>query len=220
VTRADASPVCADRDEPTVDEAMSPPAGPSSPPPRRRKRQEDLLASHVPALGQPIGSEGNQTRTTTYPRDLMDDENGTFPADQDMDDNGEERDLEDEEDPVSYRALQEQMYSGPTDFIHTSRSYDDEDAALQAALKASMDDLPADWVSKPKPTERVSKKTSPKKAAPAPPPIETKQPAPVQAVTSSGAAGSKFKEELEVDDEDVQTEPLSAGSYCCHFCDE
>ena len=35
--------------------------------------------------------------------------------------------------------------SGPTDFAMQSRSYDDEDEALQAALKASMQDLPADW---------------------------------------------------------------------------
>lgn len=34
---------------------------------------------------------------------------------------------------------------GPTDFAMQSRSYDDEDTALQAALKASMQDLPADW---------------------------------------------------------------------------
>lgn len=36
-------------------------------------------------------------------------------------------------------------HSGPTDFAKQSRSYDDEDEALQAALKASMQDLPADW---------------------------------------------------------------------------
>lgn len=35
--------------------------------------------------------------------------------------------------------------AGPTDFAMQSRSYDDEDEALQAALKASMQDLPADW---------------------------------------------------------------------------
>lgn len=33
----------------------------------------------------------------------------------------------------------------PLDFAMQSRSYDDEDEALQAALKASMQDLPADW---------------------------------------------------------------------------
>jgi ataxin-3 len=45
-------------------------------------------------------------------------------------------------DPI----MDEDPYSrGPTDFAYQSRSYDDEDAALQAALKASMQDLPADW---------------------------------------------------------------------------
>ena len=33
-----------------------------------------------------------------------------------------------------------------TDFQQHSRSYDDEDAALQAALRASMEDVPEGWV--------------------------------------------------------------------------
>jgi ataxin-3 len=44
-------------------------------------------------------------------------------------------------DPI----MDESAHAGPTDFAFHSRSYDDEDEALQAALKASMDDLPADW---------------------------------------------------------------------------
>lgn len=38
------------------------------------------------------------------------------------------------------------VYAGPTDFAFNSRSYDDEDEALQAALKASMQGLPDDFV--------------------------------------------------------------------------
>jgi hypothetical protein len=44
-------------------------------------------------------------------------------------------------DPI----MNESEQAGPSDFAFQSRSYDDEDEALQAALKASMDDLPADW---------------------------------------------------------------------------
>ena len=95
------------------------------------------------------------------------------------------------------------MYSGPTDFTHSSRSYDDEDAALQAALKASMDDLPTDWA----PPELKKPETVTWKPAPS----ETPRPVPSASMHTTGAGGSKFKEELEVDDEDVQTETLTAG---------
>ncbi|OCF38314.1 ataxin-3, partial [Kwoniella heveanensis CBS 569] len=49
-------------------------------------------------------------------------------------------------------------YSGPTDFQFQSRSYDDEDAALQAALKASMMDLPPGWEAPPELPPKASEK--------------------------------------------------------------
>jgi len=199
-------------DQPTVDEPTSSPAGLSSPPARRRKRQEDLIPSTIPddfALGQPIRPARNATRVDLSPRDVLDDQTGTFPADPaDEREEGEEEDAAEPYQTYNYRALQDEMYSGPTDFALHSRSYDDEDAALQAALKASMDDLPPDWVA----PEVEAKEKVTKKPTPAPPPLLTTKPVAAPPVTSPGAAGSNFKEEIEAEDEDVQTEPLSAGT--------
>ncbi|WVR00244.1 hypothetical protein IAU59_007386 [Kwoniella sp. CBS 9459] len=52
------------------------------------------------------------------------------------------------------------FYSGPTDFQFHSRSYDDEDEALQAALKASMMDLPPGWEAPPELPPKESEKPS------------------------------------------------------------
>lgn len=53
----------------------------------------------------------------------------------------------DEAPSRSYRDwAQAHAYGGPTDFQYNTRSYDDEDEALQAALRASMEDLPEDYV--------------------------------------------------------------------------
>ena len=65
--------------------------------------------------------------------------------------------------------------SDPTDFAHLSRSYDDEDAAFQAALRASMEDVPAGWVAPElheKPIQRTTSATA--QRAPLPQPPETK----------------------------------------------
>ena len=151
-------------------------------------------------------------------RDVLEDENGTFPAMHEDGEQGErdgrdgdEQDYENDEqldehdldrEMPSYRA-REHTYGGPTDFAFHSRSYDDEDEALQAALKASMDDLPPDWVAPPaEPKEQVNKKV-PKKAAPVLEPVVTEAVAQRPAIESPGVGGSKFKEEIE-DDDDVQ----------------
>lgn len=189
-------------DQPTVDpSSISNIAGPSSPPARRRKRQEDLLdpEPHHTLSGQPARPPRNPARNPSA--DILDNQTGTFATD-DQDD----EELDDETDAIgSYRRVED--YAAPMDFAQHSRSYDDEDAALQAALKASMDDLPADWVPpKLEPKEKpIEKRPLPSPAAPAPA-IST---AGVPAV-SGPASGSKFKEEIE-DDDDAPVEELSPG---------
>ena len=98
-------------------------AGPSSPPPARRRRQQHLgptddadVSDDPFCNAQPSRSDASASRAIPMPRDEEIDENEAF------------------------------GHSGATDFQHLSRSYDDEDAALQAALRASMEDVPEGWV--------------------------------------------------------------------------
>jgi ataxin-3 len=101
-------------------------------------------------------------------------------------------------------------YGGPMDFAFQSRSYDDEDAALQAALKASMDDLPPGWVAPVFEENPVARKPS-QSSAPAP-----------AAVAPPGLSAQNRDEEIEEDDEvdEPQVEELSPGesarlsTYC------
>lgn len=161
-------------DQPTVDPSSLPSsAGPSSPPARRRKRQEDL----IPTSPEASGSLPPRPPRRNYPSNPGPEQGMEF----DMDPTGEisEHHLagpdaigsidpfgnEDAEDGHGHR-----NYGGPTDFSFQSRSYDDEDAALQAALKASMADLPPGWVApelKPKeqPIRRESHRASEREAA-------------------------------------------------------
>jgi ataxin-3 len=136
--------------------------------------------------------------------DILDGQIGTFGAD-DLDD----EDLESQEDVDAIGSYRPEAYDAPMDFAHHSRSYDDEDAALQAALKASMDDLPPDWVAPvlPPKDKPIQKRPLPTPAtAPSPSPATAEQPA------SAGLAhGSRFKEEIEEDDDDAPAEEFSPG---------
>jgi ataxin-3 len=86
--------------------------------------------------------------TDDYDEDISSDDLDIDPTGQ----TGGRPQRQDHYDPI----MDEDPYSrGPTDFAYQSRSYDDEDAALQAALKASMQDLPADWKApEPKPVRK------------------------------------------------------------------
>lgn len=195
-------------DQPTVDPSSaaqsSSAPGPSSPPARRQKRQPDLIDPDASDTSptHPVRPPRNPARHSGQSsRDVLDDQTGTFPTD-----DAEDEELDDDIDAIgSYRQVEN--YAGPMDFTQHSRSYDDEDAALQAALKASMDDLPPDWVApKLEPKEKpIQKRPLPTPAAAAP--IAT---VPSVQSDSAGAGGSKFKEELEEDDE-VPVEELSPG---------
>ncbi|WWC94749.1 hypothetical protein V866_001597 [Kwoniella sp. B9012] len=145
-------------DAPSVDFPSSSGAGPSSPPvPRRRRRQEDLVPEDPIAIDSDEYSRPAVTRTrqssnrsTPGPNPAVDIfDNQTFPLDHgDGDgDEGEEIHSEEAEGEGRVGTARDDMfgYTGPTDFQFHSRSYDDEDEALQAALKASMNDLPPGW---------------------------------------------------------------------------
>ena len=192
-------------DQPTTDPSSFP-AGPSSPPPRRRRRQEDLVdpqGTDSYAQFNPPRPPRNPARNASY--DPLDGETGTFLSGHDDDD----EDIDDTAhgDAIgSYGRLDQEEYTGPTDFAFHSRSYDDEDAALQAALKASMEDLPPDWEAPVlEPKEKPIEKRAPAPVA-APEPVP-EPPAPAQAEL---AGGSRFKEELDDEDEEP-TEQLSPG---------
>lgn len=108
---------------------------------------------------------------------------------------------------------------GPTDFMYQNRSYDDEDEALQAALKASMADIPAGFEMpelkplRPPPVKKVSQQKDSEVASSGAPPVpepprrwrpaeEAHQDAPTSSVT-------------EEDDEDPVQE-LSPGMLFLH----
>ncbi|WRT70278.1 uncharacterized protein IL334_007276 [Kwoniella shivajii] len=157
-------------DTPTVDfPSSSFPAGPSSPPARRKKRQEDLIPSDPideDSFAKPAVTRTRQSSNRSTPGiatgagvgdgDIFD--NQTFPMGNENDvDDGDESIHSEEVFPTIQNGREELYgagaggigYGGPTDFQFNSRSYDDEDEALQAALKASMADLPDDWEAPP-----------------------------------------------------------------------
>lgn len=134
-------------------------------------------------------------------------------------------------------AGQEEADVEAADFRYHSRSYDDEDAALQAALKASMADIPSGWVP---PALEKKKPVQPKaqpKALPEVPPVRTDLAAPAQpdkpptprrkesgkssgtpkSPTSAGVAGSKFREVIDEED-DKPAESLSPGQSYHLLC--
>lgn len=183
-------------DQPTVDPSSA--AGPSSPPVRRKKRQEDLVdpaATDSYAQYQPPRPPRNPARTASG-QDVLDGQTGAFLSNDD-----DEESVNHEDAIGSYR--REPAYAGPTDFAFQSRSYDDEDAALQAALKASMEDLPPGWEAPElKPKEKPIQRKASVPVVPSPP---VAQPA-----AEETASGSRFREEIE-DDDDEPIEQLTAG---------
>lgn len=144
-------PDSANPDQPTVDAASLPQAGPSSPPARRTKRQEDLAPVSPNQDGVYPASSGRRRLrapgTSAQYTEGDDDDEEIDSDDFDMDPTGEPTArprAREHYDPIMDEDAH-QSGSGPMDFAMQSRSYDDEDEALQAALKASMQDLPADW---------------------------------------------------------------------------
>lgn len=166
-------------------------------------------------LSAPSRPSRNPPQTSfQHEKDVFDD--STFPQTANEDDVDREVEDEDEEDTFEdaeqfHRHRQEEMYGGPTDFRNLSRSYDDEDAALQAALKASMADVPAGWA--PPKLESNKPRASERKVSAPPPPAPVPVPAPVPELGTpekNTNHGSKFVEDMEEDD-DGPAESLSPG---------
>lgn len=176
-------------DSPSVDPSSV--AGPSSPPSKsRRKRQEDL-AGVIPAddpFLQQPQSSSSAQRNTFGGADTLEE-----------DDDG---DL-----PV-----------GASDFAHHTRAYDDEDAAFQAALRASMEDVPVDWVAPDFKKKKANAVSDGKRELPTPPvaaPVATQNWRP-----AGGAAEVKQpakEEDMKIIDEPEAplspTEELSQGKF-------
>ena len=132
----------------------------------------------------------------------------------------EDEEIPSDEEHFPVDDAQEGMH-GPSDFTRNQRDYDDEDAALQAALKASMEDIPSGWVAPSLETRALPKRPSQQSQTNVPPvlgqPVEA-APAEVakperkntgKTETTDKSSGSKFKEEI--DDDDEPAEELSPG---------
>ncbi|WVQ84709.1 hypothetical protein IAT38_006865 [Cryptococcus sp. DSM 104549] len=178
-------------DQPTVDTTGSPPARPA-----RRRRQPDI-PSDPAAMEEdefsrpPVNPRSRLSSSRSTPgagaiagaggaeADVFDDTHH-FPGDEaaaaDDDEEIDEFDDGEVDEPPFPSHDDEPAYTGPTDFSFHARSYDDEDEALQAALKASMADLPEGWVAPPELGPKESEK-----------PVLMKQPL---REVSQGAGGS------------------------------
>ncbi|BEJ13536.1 hypothetical protein CspHIS471_0307100 [Cutaneotrichosporon sp. HIS471] len=112
---------------------------------RRRRRQEDLTSDGVEEQDLLPGSyPGSGSRTPQPSRSYVEVAASGAPDDED-------EELDTDIPSSSYAglnldALNYGMYGGVTDFQFNNRSYDDEDEALQAALRASMEDVPDGYV--------------------------------------------------------------------------
>lgn len=142
---------------------------------RRQRRQQDPTSEFVeeqdllPGSGSqtPGSASRSKRKDKSKKRDELDEALERHAA-QDF----EDEELDDDDLYHDARAF-DYPPEAPTDFKYHNRSYDDEDEALQAALKASMADLPPDFEMpelqplKPAPVKKQSQPAPEKKAAPA-----------------------------------------------------
>lgn len=198
-------------DEPTVDAASLPAqAGPSLPPARRNRRQEDLEPQSpdfeaFPAEPVRLPSRNAPQGNLDYDEDISSDD-----FEMDMDPTGQPTSRSaraNHYDPIMNEAEQ----AGASDFAFQSRSYDDEDQALQAALKASMEDLPADWKApEAKPVRKsITSAADRMKAAQDKAQAALKRESDLRAEVE--AEEEKRQREAEEDDEEEKLEDLSPG---------
>jgi len=204
-------------DEPTVDASSLPAqAGPSSPPARRNRRQEDL---------EPQSPDSEAFPTEPVRRPSRNVPQGNLDYDEDISSDDYEMDMDPTGQPTS-RSARANQYDpivneaepvGPSDFTFQSRSYDDEDQALQAALKASMEDLPADWKApEPKPVRKsITSAADRMKAAQDKAQAALKRESDLRAEVE--AEEKKRQKEAEEEDEEEKLEDLSPGKFTVSF---
>ncbi|WVQ72513.1 hypothetical protein IAR50_002070 [Cryptococcus sp. DSM 104548] len=230
-------------DRTTVDPDVQPSAGPSSPPAPargsgRRRRQPDLSSDGIEDIDDPFAappppSRSRQTSSRSHTvkgeDDIFSNVHGVLqessnnhsstrqePISIDDSDEQEDQDEELDDDFEMLGAGGAGGYTGPTDFQQHARSYDDEDAALQAALKASMADVPQGWElpdmwKEGQAGTRSGTGSAPSMAAPADPaPAPAQQPAQPWSVRQDEAApAQEQKDEVEDDDDDEPAEEVS-----------
>lgn len=143
---------------------------------RRQRRQQDPTSEFVeeqdllPGSGSqtPGSASRSKRKDKSKKRDELDEALERHAA-QDF----EDEELDDDDDLYHDAHAFEYPPEAPTDFKYHNRSYDDEDEALQAALKASMADLPPGFEMpelkplQPAPVKKQSQPAPEKKAAPA-----------------------------------------------------
>lgn len=125
------------------------PSSPSRPP--RRRRQPDLSSDPTEIVDDPYArpapSRSRQSSSRSNPAQhqvIGDDEGDIFDQTHGIPSHYDETPDDDNADD-DFEMSRSRAYAGTMDFQFQSRSYDDEDEALQAALKASMTDLPEGW---------------------------------------------------------------------------
>ncbi|WVO12515.1 hypothetical protein L204_100115 [Cryptococcus depauperatus] len=179
-------------------------AGPSSPPRPRKKRQADLPSDHVEIVHDPYSQSSpscsHQLPSRSNPNLETDVFDNIYAIPSNDNNDNQEGSVAEDEIIDSNFGINPHSYSGPTDFQFQSRSYDDEDKALQAALKASMADLPEGWVAPDIKQESTSLISKTSQEAPVPitptPPIPESSPI--------------VKNDKLEDDDDLPAEELTA----------
>ncbi|CAK9783282.1 Josephin-domain-containing protein [Cutaneotrichosporon oleaginosum] len=160
---------------------------------RRRRRQEDLTSDGVGAVDLVPGSyPGSGSRTPQPSRSYVEVAASGAGPDED-----EELDEVDNAPSSSHAGAHNfpGMYGGPTDFQYHNRSYDDEDEALQAALRASMEDVPDGYVM----PELAPLSAIPPRASP---PLPTPPPVAAPAAPSPSPLRSATREDSIIEDTD------------------
>jgi ataxin-3 len=205
-------------DVPTVDASSLPAqAGPSSPPARRNRRQEDLEPQSPDSEAFPTEPVRRPSRNAPQGNLDYDEEISSDDFEMDMDPTGQPTSRSaraNQYDPI----MNEAEPAGPSDFTFQSRSYDDEDQALQAALKASMEDLPADWKApEPKPVRKsITSAADRMKAAQDKAQAALKRESDLRAEVE--AEEKKRQKEAKEEDEEEKLEDLSPGKLSIPSC--
>lgn len=103
------------------------------------------------------------------------------------------------------------MYGGgPTDFQFHNRSYDDEDEALQAALRASMEDVPEGFMMPElAPVHSMPPHRASPPQSPTPPVLTPEGPSPAPAPSEAP------EDSIAEDTDDEPARELSPGELAC-----
>lgn len=116
----------------------------------------------------------------------------------------DDEELDDDEEAY-HMASEQAAFNQPSDFQYQHRSYDDEDEALQAALRASMEDVPDGYVM----PELAPKDAVVRPARRQTPPLTIPEP---EAVASAPVTPAKSTNTVDDDDSEEPAKEPSAGA--------